>query len=158
VSSLQFQHVDGAVEVWQRERTDTVAGRMVSVFQPSWPASALDRAMAFTRWGWIGGDAVGRGPRRRRWRDNKQLLLKIAPASIPSVTVRRVADDVQYSSNVVNIVLPGFGEQIALDGDETGELQRVARRFFEHFEDSYDVIAVVPQRPCCRRTRPSITS
>jgi len=52
VSSLQFQHVDGAVEVWQRERTDTVAGRMVSVFQPSWPASALDRAMAFTRWGW----------------------------------------------------------------------------------------------------------
>jgi len=55
---------------------------------------------------------VGRGPRAGDGGDNKQLLLKIAPASIPSVTVRRVADDVQYSSNVVNIVLPGSASRL----------------------------------------------
>ena len=147
VSALQFQFVDGAVEVWQRERMDTVAGRPVSVFQPSWPASALDRSMALSRWGWdspdvIWGDVIGGGAGG----GNKQILLRIGPSNLPNVTVRRAGDDVQYSSHVVNIVLPGFGDTIVQDDDETPELARATARFYELFEDTYDAIAIVPQR------------
>src|SRR5207302_3731625 len=78
VPAVQFRFVDGAVEVWQRERMDTVAGRTVSVFQPSWPASALDRAMTFSRWGWdspelIWGDVIGGA----EGGGDKQVLLRI---------------------------------------------------------------------------------
>ncbi len=146
VPTVQFRFADGAVETWQRERMDTFGGRAVSVFSPSWPGSALGRTLGGFRWGWdspevVWGDVIGGAVT-----GDKQILLRMGPNSIPDVTVTRLADDVQFASNVVNIVLPQFGEQIALGGDDQDERRAVAQKFYEHFEDTYDVIAMVPHR------------
>jgi len=57
------------------------------------------------------------------------------------VPIERIDDTVQYSSHVVNLVVPGFGDQrVSTDFD----LAAVARRFYEHFEDTYEALAIVP--------------
>lgn len=147
VPSLTFQGTDGAVETWARQRTDTLAGRPVSVFQPSWDASILDRAMANSRWGWDQpelyiGDVISAGDAG----GNRQIFLRIAPLNIPDVRVLQPAPDVQYSSHVVNIVLPGFSDELVQVDDATPELARVTTRFYQLFQDTYDALAIVPQR------------
>ncbi|HVG83974.1 MAG TPA: hypothetical protein VM820_05625, partial [Vicinamibacterales bacterium] len=37
---------EGEPETWERERTDTIAGRLVSVFQPAWSADVLQPRLA----------------------------------------------------------------------------------------------------------------
>lgn len=147
VASLQFRGVDGTLETWARQRTDTLAGSPVSIFQPSWDASILDRAMANSRWGWdrpelyigdvIGADALGA---------DRNIFLRIAPLNIPDVQVVQLAADVQYSSHVVNLVIPGFSDELVQVEDASAELARVTNRFYQHFQDTYDALAVVPQR------------
>ncbi len=147
VATLQFRALDGTVETWTRQRSDTLGGSPVSVFQPSWPASLLDRAMASTRWGWdlaelYIGDVIGAGGLGA----DRNIFLRIAPLNIPNVQVARVAPDVQYSSHVVNIVLPGFSDEMVQVDDPTTEVVRATTRFYQLFQDTYDAIAVVPQR------------
>lgn len=147
VPTLTFRATDGGVETFARQRTDTLAGRPVSVFQPAWDASILDRAMANSRWGWDQpelyiGDMLGVDPRGA----DRQVFLRIAPLNIPDVRVIQAAPDVQYSSHVVNIVLPGFSDELVQVDDATTELTRVTRRFYQLFQDTYEALAVVPQR------------
>lgn len=147
VPSLTFQATDGGVETWARQRTDTLAGRPVSVFQPAWDSSILDRAMANSRWGWDQpelyiGDVLSAGALGV----NRQIFLRIAPLNIPDVRVLQPAADVQYSSHVVNIVLPGFSDEFVQVDDPTAELARVTTRFYQVFQDTYDALAIVPQR------------
>jgi hypothetical protein len=52
---------------------------------------------------------------------------------------------VQYTANVVNIVLPEFGTQY-LNDDHAFEFQQITQKFYRHFEDTYDTIAVIPQQ------------
>ena len=71
------------------------------------------------------------------------ITLRIASRSLPRVAVTRLGDDVQYSSHVVNLVIPGFGDGLARD-EEGFELDQVARRFYKDFEDSYRRSGSVP--------------
>ena len=130
-------------ETWQRERTANVAGQLVSVFQPAWPADQIQRLLGPAR---VGLDrpflhlGVFRGAA-----DNANLslviYLRVGSSLARPVGIGRIDDTVQYSSHVVNLVIPGFGDQrINTDFD----LAAVARKFYEHFEDSYEVLAVVP--------------
>jgi len=70
--------------------------------------------------------------------------LRIAPGTLPRVAVARLSDDVQYSSHVVNIMMPTFGDGFFQD-DHGFELQAVSQRFYQDFEDSYDTLAIVPE-------------
>jgi len=147
IASLTFRAVDGGVETWARQRMDTLAGRPVSVFQPAWDSSILDRALSNTRWGWDRadlyiGDVVGAGERGA----DRGIYLRVAPLNIPDVRVLQPAPDVQYSSHVVNIVLPGFSDELVQVEDPSAELARVTTRFYQLFQDTYDAVAVVPQR------------
>ena len=64
------------------------------------------------------------------------------PLNMPVSAVRRINDRVQYSSHVVNFVIPDFGDNlITTDGYD---LRKVSRRFYEHFADGYESIAVIP--------------
>lgn len=130
-------------ETWQRDRTDNIAGRLVSVFQPSWAPAQIQHILGRAR---VGLDrpflylGVYRGPV-----DNpnvsRVVYLRLGSSLARPVSIGRIDDTVQYSSHVVNLVIPGFGDQrVATDFD----LAAVARRFYEHFEDSYEVLAVVP--------------
>jgi hypothetical protein len=130
-------------ETWERERTDTVAGRLVSVFQPSWSADQIQRRLASARVGldrpslYLGSfRGAADGPTIAY-----ALFLRVGSSLAGPVEIARIDDTAQYSSHVVNLVVPGFGDQ-RLTGDY--DLTAVARRFYEHFEDSYEVLAVVP--------------
>lgn len=137
---------DGPIaETWMRTATRTIAGRAVSVFEPAWPMSALEPLLARSRRGidypliLLGVVKRAVGGVDREW----SVYLRIGSQSIPRATVVQVDETVQYSSHVVNLVLPEFG-----DGRLTTEgvtHQQAARRFYEHFEDSYEMLAIVPQ-------------
>jgi len=133
------------IETWPRVGTRQIGGRLVSVFEPSWPSSAIDRTLTGQRWGWdqLGlywGELLGEGVEPG---DGDNLWLRMAPTNLPRVDVRALGADVQYSSHVVNIVLPGFGEGYV--NDEYGfDIAKVTSKFYQSFADSYDSIAVVP--------------
>jgi hypothetical protein len=130
-------------ETWDRERTDTLAGRLVSVFQPSWPAETIQRMLSRARVG-LDRPSLYLGSFRGSAdapRIAHAVFLRVGSSSAALVEIVRIDDTAQYSSHVVNLVIPGFGDQrLATDYD----LAAVARRFYEHFEDSYEVLAVVP--------------
>ena len=130
-------------ETWRRATTRAVAGRLVSVFHPEWPARLLRRRLRFARWGvdqpslyWgrllVPGTDSGMG-----------VLLRIVPPNIPASPVVRINDQVQYASHVVNLQVPDFGDSRHARGDMELNLSQIARRFYEHFADEYEVIAVV---------------
>ncbi len=133
------------VETWTRSEVRTVGGRRVSIFNPSWSGSQIGAFIQNNPFGWddggiswgefLPGDAVpGAG-----W----AITLRIAPRSLPPVTVAQIAPDIQYSSHVVNIVLPDFGDGFLRD-DFGFDQPRVSQRFFQEFEDTYDTLAIVP--------------
>jgi len=133
------------VETWTRSEVRTVGGRRVSIFNPSWSGSHVGAFMQNNPFGWddggvywgefLPGDA---GP-GTGW----AITLRIASRSLPPAAVVQIAPDMQYSSHVVNIVLPDFGDGFLRD-DLGFDLPRVSQRFFQEFEDTYDTLAIVP--------------
>ena len=49
-----------------------------------------------------------------------------------------------WLDDFVNLVIPDFGDGY-LNDDHEFDFRRVGRTFFEHFEDTYDSLAVLPQ-------------
>lgn len=132
-----------AEETWTREATDTIGGRLVSIFEPSWPASVIQTRLGRVRVGLDDPDVfLGyyKGPA-----DNATLShavsARVGFEAIGPTEVVRVDDTVQYASHVVNLVIADFGDRRLVDDYD---LRAVTKRFYEFFADDYDVIAVVP--------------
>jgi hypothetical protein len=149
VPTIRFKpDFDGSeVETWQRVATRQVGGRLVSVFEPSWPTSVIDRVLVGARWGWDqmaiywgellpGGVEPGSG---------SSVWVRMAPTNLPRVDVRSIGADVQYSSHVVNLVISDFGDG-HVDDEYGFDLVKVTSKFYQSFADSYDSIAIVPER------------
>ena len=157
VPAMRFKPAyDGSdIETWARVGTRQIGGRLVSVFEPSWPGSAIDRTLTGQRWGWdyLGlywGELLGEGVEPG---DGDNLWLRMAPTNLPRVK-SRARRRRAVSSHVVNIVLPGFGEGYV--NDEHGfDLASVTSKFYQSFADSYDSIAVVPSISTLPITRPT---
>lgn len=134
---------DYVAETWTRERSDTIGGRVVSIFEPSWPASIVQSRLSRARVGldapslWLG---YFRGPADAP-SVYQGIRVRVASSTFGTTEVVRLDDTAQYASHVVNLVIPGFGDS-RLNGEF--DLTAIARKFYEHFEDSYDILAVVP--------------
>ena len=137
---------EGDIETWVRTETQEIGGRPVSVFNPTWGGDALDRVLRMVPWGWdqpsvfwgevLPGDAEpGQGIR---------ISLRMGPQNIQTSPVVQLTADVQFSSNVVNLRIPGHGDSRLGDDEDNYDAETVSRMFYEHFEDSYDVLAIVP--------------
>ncbi len=135
--------VDDTDETWERATTRSVAGHLVSVFRPRWEPSVLRAALRRLRWGvdrpYIYWGAL-RVPGSTR---SANVWLSIAPPDLPESPVVRINDDVQFASHVVNLRVPDFGDSRLTDGDFQLGLPDIARTFYQHFRDEYEVIAVV---------------
>ena len=165
VASLSFERwsaaqEDPVQETWQRTRTDSMGGRLISVFNPSWSSSEL--------WNTIG--ARLRGPDRPRVYFGKltvpkgsaatddgdgeddeddrtfHLWLAAAPLNVPTAEVTRIDGTTQYASHVVNLVIPDFGDRRIEAGEFGYDLAGAAARFYRHFRDDYDSIAFIPRQ------------
>ena len=145
--TIQFRRADrpdAPPETWSRLTTKSVNGRLVSVFAPSWTEADLDAIASASVFGF---DAPGLywGSLLRPGLSPAYVYVRMALAGIPSSPVLRVNDRVQYASNVVNLVVPEFGDARAKGGAKAFELGEVSNLFYQFFQDRYDVIAVVPQ-------------
>ncbi|MFN7976800.1 MAG: hypothetical protein U0P30_01605 [Vicinamibacterales bacterium] len=130
-------------ETWDRATTDTVSGRLVSIFEPEWTPTVVQRLLATARVGldqpelFVGqylGPADGPAVSR-------SIYARVGSGAVSSTPVVRLNDTVQYASHVVNLVVPGFGDRKLNDALD---LAAVTREFYKYFDDSYDVIAIVP--------------
>ena len=152
IATISFKPFDpeapaDQTDTWTRTGTTTMNGRLVSVFNPSWPASRLGAIMRRAEWGFDypfiywgevipDGVAIGNG---------YHVYLRMASTGLPNVSLNRLAEDVQYSGNVVNIRYDDFASpRLAADEDDFA-VTAVTRRFYELFEDSYDTIAMTTQ-------------
>jgi hypothetical protein len=148
VSTIRFQlDAEGAeIETWTRTETRDVAGHLVSLFNPTWPVSALRKVLRGNSWGWdvprlYWGELLGEGIEPG---NGTGVYLRIAPDTLPAARVVRVSDDLQYSGNVVNVVMPTFADGV-LDDEYGFDLAGAAQRFYRNFTDTYDDLAFVPQ-------------
>ena len=150
VPTIRFQSVaplnEGDIETWTRTETQLVNGQLVSVFNPVWGGDVLGRVLGSVTFGWdkprvewgevLQGDTLpGAG---------LSIALRISPRNLQTSAVTQISTDVQYSSNIVNLRIPGYGtSRLGADQDDY-DAETVAGLFYEHFEDSYDVLAIVP--------------
>ena len=145
VESIRFKGVGRTdVETWPRAGIGQIGTRTVSIFSPTWGQERLSEAFAaqqvgfdnpYMYWGEAlppGVDAGG----------GYNVYLRVMSGAIPQVIVAQPADDVQYSSSVVNIRLDDFGSSQLLNDENDYGFERVTRRFYEQFQDSYDSIAI----------------
>jgi hypothetical protein len=149
VPTIRFKPAfDGSdIETWERTGTRRVNGRLVSVFEPSWPSRVMDRVVFGKRWGW---DQLGLYwgellPEAAETGSGHSIWLRMAPSNLPRVDVQTIGADVQYSSHAVNLLIPGWGDSYVSD-DSGFNLPQVTSKFYQSFADSYDGIAIVPDQ------------
>lgn len=136
---------EGVIENWDRVSTRTVSGQIVSVYEPTWTAAEIDQGFGLRRYGydqpffyWGELQLPGRATVRH-------VYVRTGLAGIPSSPVNRVNDQMQYASNVVNLVVPTF-EDARVGGGMSGfDLVSASRLFYQYFGDAYDVLAFTPQ-------------
>ena len=150
VESVQFKLAAGdAVETWTRAGVTQIGNRSVSVFSPSWNQQQLasvfeEQEVGFDTpylyWGEVLPPGVAEG-------SGYYVYLRLLQNSIPQVSVVQVADDVQYSSAIVNIRADDFGYTQLLDDENTYGFEKITRRFYQVFQDSYDSIGITTASP-----------
>src|SRR5205823_7060078 len=65
--------------------------------------------------------------------------------AVPASRVVRVNDQVQYASDVVNLVVPTFDDARVVGGSHGLDIAATTRLFYQYFSDAYDVIALTPE-------------
>ena len=139
----EAQDVRWATETWRRETTRSVAGRLASVFHPSWSVKQLRKRLRNSSWG-VDDPVLYWG----RLLDPETgtehpLFLSMAPPDVPESPVVQINDHVQYASHVVNILDPDFGDSRVQGGDLDLKPEQVTRVFYDHFADRYETVALV---------------
>ena len=147
-------------ETWTRTGTSSVAGRLVSVFTPRWPVAVLHDTLRRSRWGvdrpylfWgrvvvpLSRPETVFGQVAAAAEDDEKIavVLNMRPTGLPASPITRLTDAVQFSSHAVNLWIPGFGDSRVTGGDQDLDLDRVTSAFYQHFQDAYEIIAVVSQ-------------
>lgn len=150
------RHTD---ETWQRIGTQEVAGRVVSVFNPTWSIDVLHATLRRMPWGvdspmlfWgrfvVPGSApimTGDATEHLGDADRISVSLNMAPPNIPGSELTMINNGVQFASHAVNIVDADFGDSRVNGGDLELNEAEITRKFYEHFQDAYEVVAVMSQ-------------
>ncbi|MDA1183276.1 MAG: hypothetical protein O2930_01360 [Acidobacteria bacterium] len=150
VPTIRFQSAaplnEGDIETWTRTATQLINGQLVSVLNPVWGGDALERVLRSYSFGWdkpriewgevLPGETLPGG--------GSLIFLRLSPRNLQTSAVVQLSGDVQYSSNIVNLRIPGYGGSRLGDDQDDYDAATVAAMFYEHFEDSYDALAIVP--------------
>ena len=172
VSTLKFHRFDtsetgSTLETWERTTTRSVDGRLISVFDRTFPANVLDPGLRFfhgydfpmvpigeiERPGSVppNPDGTPGTPVRQR------LFVRLAPSNLPESEVRQFdlsqtaqtaveVQAAQYASHVVNLHIPSFGDERVMGGDQAYDRQGVVQAFLQHVKDEYDNVAIIPEK------------
>ena len=140
---------------WVRTTTRDYSGHIVSVFRKT-----IDEIRVHgDPWNWSGRDVELQNPWRyfyvplghvahsrdfdaaSTWRSANVQIPRL-PLNLPPSRVHRINAEAQYSSHVVNLVVPSLADPLVANG--WYDLGLVARKFYAYFGDDYQTIAVVP--------------
>ena len=138
---------DGRPETWTRINSRVVNGQVISVFAPSWDASAIDNAFALDRVGFDEPMVYWGAYQLPGSADRRYVYARVGLRGIPVSPVVRLSDQVQYASDVVNIVVPGFADARVSGGANGFDITAASKIFYQYFEDSYDVLALAETSP-----------
>ena len=164
--TVTFERVDADAEdfhtdeTWTRASTQEVDGQIVSVFNPTWGIDVLHATLRRYSWGvdhpfifWgrfvvpaaapvvtPGGvrDHVGEA-------EGVNVYLAVVPPNILESEITQINDDVQFTSHAVNVWDSDFGDSRVQGGETEFNEPEITRKFYEHFNDEYDVIAIMSQ-------------
>jgi hypothetical protein len=137
-------------ELWSRLTTRTVAGRLVSVFEQTYPGTILSDLLVYPHGHDFPQVPLGRLDDPGGSGEPATMWLRIASTGLPESTVRLITPleggtaTAQYASHAVNLVLPGFNDA-RIDGDGYA-LEAAAQAFYRDFADRYQSLAFVPHR------------
>ncbi len=161
VETLSFERFSASAEenvveeTWQRTRTTSIDGYLISVFNPTWTDAELWDTIGVRRRGFdlpyvyfgsVTVPSTDDGDDDDDDDDDETFHIRLswAPRNVPSAQVTRIDDKTQYASHVVNLVISDFGNA-RLSGDRP-DLAGAAKQFYEHFRDEYDSIAFVSRQ------------
>lgn len=153
VAAIEFVAADAKKETWTRTRTTVVAGEVASVFEPRWDAKRVAELLRTGNfitgydvpavvWGTTSAWEL-----RLRFASNALRAQPTTGSGVPPLEIRAVPGherEVQYTTDVVNLVIPGFRDRPANADSEWSDLVLVANAFYRHFADDYHVIAAMP--------------
>jgi len=148
-ASVQFLRDDsdrpeGRTETWHRINSRSINGQLISIFEPSWPDTELATSLEHRTFGFDRPFLYWGAYQIPGSTDVRNVYLRMGLTGIPSSRVTQINDRVQYSSSVVNLVVPGFGDS-RIYGSKTFELSQASLLFYQHFSDTYDVLGFTPQ-------------
>ncbi len=139
-------------EIWSRLRTRSVAGRLVSVFEQTYPATILSDLLVYPHGHDFPQVPLGRLDDPGGSGETATMWLRIASTDLPASTVRLITPPeggtatAQYASHAVNLVLPGF-DDARIDSAGGGyALEAAAQSFYQDFADQYQTLAFIPHR------------
>ncbi|HIE94670.1 MAG TPA: DUF3604 domain-containing protein, partial [Acidobacteria bacterium] len=139
-------------ELWSRLRTRSVAGRLVSVFEQTYPATILSDLLVYPHGHDFPQVPLGRLDDPGGSGETATMWLRIASTDLPASTVRLITPPeggtatAQYASHAVNLVLPGF-DDARIDSAGGGyALEAAAQSFYQDFADQYQTLAFIPHR------------
>ena len=143
--TLEFQRVnpDGPSisEMWTRVGTRAISGRLISVFEPSWNAAVINGLFRY-RIGYdnpsltLGSIAVGAGTRN--------ISIRVGFGGIAHSDVTVIDSNAQYASNILNLVIPNFGDERVSEGSYGFDLYAATKQALHYLSDTYDDIAFIP--------------
>jgi len=133
-----------ALSTWPRAGSRSVDGRLISVFELTWSGADLAEALSLWTWGFDNPGLFWGSIEIPEAGISRPVFVRMALGGIPASRVVRLNSRVQYASNVVNLVVPGFGDRRLAAGPQGFEFEDVARLFYAFFADEYDVLAIVP--------------
>ena len=132
--------------------------RMVSRFTKSWSASVFREILRTQSqgyddpqivWGTLETPAVSTiagPPGTIPQTVNQFVRLRLATNNLPTATVRKINNKVQYSSHVVNLVVDNFHNTRLTTDSDTFNFVAAAKLFYQYFPDVYDGLSFVLAR------------
>jgi hypothetical protein len=117
---------------------------VISIFEPSWPPTELATSLSRYRFGLDQPNLFWGSVILPNSNTERSVRLRMGIDGIPASQVVKINDGVQYSSNVVNLVINGFGDGRVSD-THGFELTTATKTFYQFFDDAYEVIALQPQ-------------
>jgi hypothetical protein len=129
-------------------QTSTIGTQTVTIFRPSWTMGEFVRRFGLTIDfdGGIGGAvpiALSTVPRRADGFPTvaHDVFMRAMSATVGSVPVVQIDATAQYSSHVVNLVVPGLANSLGYTGffDDTA----AGKHLYSYFGDDYEILAFV---------------
>jgi hypothetical protein len=150
--NVPTQPTGNVEEEWSRVTTRSVSGRLISVFEETYPPDVLSDILVYPHGNDFPQVPLGRLEAPGGGESASTVWLRVAPSNLPASTVRRIASPdgeetaAQYASHVVNLVLPGFDDARVGATEDGYALDEAAQAFYQHFADQYQSLAFVPTR------------